>query len=377
MGVANDLDEANNLAFSGGKRWRVVTMNGQLIEPSGAMTGGGNKVYKGLMSSVFLSNASVSIQDLNNLEQKLKSYELKISEMNKQIRDIMSYQMRAIQSKMDAMSTESRKLKMDINGLKQRRKALQEQIPEIEANTEISDDDGDELRQLQSSQMGKEEAFKSSQHDCELLEDEIRDLEEQILEAGGSKLRQQKNLVDKLKKKCKEKSKLSTKLSVEITTKEKKLAAHGEKFAKFEQNMKEFKAEYDGIKIKKSELEEAAVALMGVLDEKKQLLAEKDGEFQKLSKIVEKSKSALTKLTKQIFEEKEKRKNVQSETKSILQRIKKTKQEWSNLQKSYHKDKDQFLCDEENENEQDEEQQKEQQIEDEDDDKMDVDDDEN
>merc|ERR1712233_256725 len=163
------------------------------------------------------------------------------SEINKEIHNISTYQMRAIQNKMDAIITESRKLKMDINGLKQRRKALSDQIPEIEANTEISDDDGDELRQLQRLQSGKEELFKSSQHDCELLEDEIRDLEEQILEAGGSKLRQQKNLVDKLKKKCKEKSKLATKLSVEIKTKQKKLAAHKQKFETFEKNMNEFK----------------------------------------------------------------------------------------------------------------------------------------
>merc|ERR1711933_360342 len=103
-------------------------------------------------------------------------------------------------------------------------------------------------------QSEKEELFKAAQHDCELLEDEIRDLEEQILEAGGSKLRQQKNLVDKLKKQLSEKSKLSTKLSVEIKTKSKKLAAHKAKFEEFESNMNEFKKEYDDIKVKKDKI---------------------------------------------------------------------------------------------------------------------------
>merc|ERR1739842_270248 len=103
----------------------------------------------------------------------------------------------------------------------------------------------------------------------------------------------------------------------------------------FETNMNEFRGEYDQIKIKKKDLEEKAVELMEVLDKKKELLSEKDSEFQKLCKIVEKSKSSLSKLTKQIFEEKEKTKNVEAECKGTAKRIKITKKEWSALRDKY------------------------------------------
>ncbi|KAI6017482.1 hypothetical protein EDC04DRAFT_2902566 [Pisolithus marmoratus] len=49
--VANDLDQANRIAFGGAKRWRVVTLAGQLINASGTMSGGGNHVACGGMSS--------------------------------------------------------------------------------------------------------------------------------------------------------------------------------------------------------------------------------------------------------------------------------------------------------------------------------------
>ncbi|KAI6024577.1 hypothetical protein EDC04DRAFT_3143222 [Pisolithus marmoratus] len=49
--VANDLDQANRIAFGGAKRWRVVTLAGQLINASGTMSGGGNYVACGGMSS--------------------------------------------------------------------------------------------------------------------------------------------------------------------------------------------------------------------------------------------------------------------------------------------------------------------------------------
>ena len=49
--VAKDLEQATRLAYGSGKRYRVVTLQGQLIEASGTMSGGGNKVAKGGMTS--------------------------------------------------------------------------------------------------------------------------------------------------------------------------------------------------------------------------------------------------------------------------------------------------------------------------------------
>ncbi|KAI9152471.1 Structural maintenance of chromosomes protein 4 [Blastocladiella emersonii ATCC 22665] len=53
--VAADLDQANRIAFNGKRRWRVVTLDGQLIDTSGTMSGGGNHVSRGRMK---LSGAS-------------------------------------------------------------------------------------------------------------------------------------------------------------------------------------------------------------------------------------------------------------------------------------------------------------------------------
>lgn len=52
--VASDMDQANRIAFGtgeGGKRWRVVTLDGKLIDTSGTMSGGGGRPAKGGMSS--------------------------------------------------------------------------------------------------------------------------------------------------------------------------------------------------------------------------------------------------------------------------------------------------------------------------------------
>jgi len=47
--VARDLETATRWAYECGKRWRVVTTDGKLIETSGTMAGGGTSVKRGGM----------------------------------------------------------------------------------------------------------------------------------------------------------------------------------------------------------------------------------------------------------------------------------------------------------------------------------------
>ena len=48
--VANDLDQANRIGY-GAKRYRVISLTGELIDTSGAMSGGGNQKLQGKMGS--------------------------------------------------------------------------------------------------------------------------------------------------------------------------------------------------------------------------------------------------------------------------------------------------------------------------------------
>merc|ERR1719204_2571150 len=347
--VADNLDAANALAFSGGKRWRVVSVQGQLIESSGAMTGGGNKVHRGLMSDRIV-DCGVTAESLQEMEQRLKAKQAELEANGRKTRDIRG-QMRQCQRVADKLKTAARKMTMEISGLRERREALQAQIPEIDAAGEISHDDRRQLDRLEGERTAVVSDFEAAQHDCELLEDEIRDLEEQILDAGGSELRQQKNAVDRLKKSLAEKSKLVTKLKVEIKSCSKKLKSSENKFKGLEEGLTEMKKEYDEIKVKKLELEEKAGELMNLLDEKKEALAEKDEKYRKLSKTVEKSNNQMTKLTKQIFEEREKRKTIKSELNGMKQRIKKSKDDWNLLHAKFTRNKRQFLLDDDEEDE--------------------------
>lgn len=77
--VAEDLEQANRIAY-GAKRWRVVTLAGQMIETSGAMSGGGGQPARGGMSSK-LALESVRPEVLRNYEQESEHAARKLQEV--------------------------------------------------------------------------------------------------------------------------------------------------------------------------------------------------------------------------------------------------------------------------------------------------------
>lgn len=92
--VANDLEQANRIAY-GQRRWRVVTLTGQLIDTSGTMSGGGTHVSRGAMSSKLAAEA---VQP-----EVLRRYEQESEEASGQL-DAALTQLREFEASMESLS---------------------------------------------------------------------------------------------------------------------------------------------------------------------------------------------------------------------------------------------------------------------------------
>ena len=84
--VAPTMDVATKYAFgSGGQRWRVVTMGGQVVDIAGTMSGGGGKPMKGAMTGALMGESNSKkvrqgqaapdddVIDLNKLQQVINT----------------------------------------------------------------------------------------------------------------------------------------------------------------------------------------------------------------------------------------------------------------------------------------------------------------
>ena len=85
--VADTLEQANRIAFGGQRRWRVVTLAGQLIDSSGTMSGGGTTVQRGGMSSKLQSD-SVSADTLRRYQQESETDARALEEAQQQFREL-------------------------------------------------------------------------------------------------------------------------------------------------------------------------------------------------------------------------------------------------------------------------------------------------
>lgn len=122
--VASDLTQANRIAY-GKTRYRVVTLDGQLIDTSGTMSGGGNRVQKGGMSSKFESNA-ISPKQMEKLVNDLQMAEENYNNAKKQLSEVLN----------ENVSAEIPQIELEISKLTLNLDSIQKEIQDYKSHIE-------------------------------------------------------------------------------------------------------------------------------------------------------------------------------------------------------------------------------------------------
>lgn len=192
--VAEDLQQANRIAY-GKKRWRVVTLDGQLIDKSGTMTGGGNKVARGGMSSKLESNVSSSSiqkyeQDRKIIEEAYQTFYSKYTILRNKIND-MDKEVPELETKISILFLE---LSTHNDNILDAKKTLKE----ISSLYQISPIEMKKKKELEIQVNSLEKENEITRKNMAGIEQEIKLLQDRIMEIGGIRLRTQKAKVDNL-----------------------------------------------------------------------------------------------------------------------------------------------------------------------------------
>lgn len=193
--VAVDLAQANRIAY-GAKRWRVVTLAGELIDKSGTMSGGGTTVKKGLMSSK-LSN-DITKEQVAKLEQDRDTWEAKFQEFQDYQRECEG-RMKEINDEIPALETKIQKLGLEVEAATRNIADLQRHIKSVSQEHQPSATDASRIKELQKEISSLKASIEKLRGETSGVEDEIKALQDKIMEVGGEKLRTQRALVDGLK----------------------------------------------------------------------------------------------------------------------------------------------------------------------------------
>ena len=193
--VAKDLEQANRIAY-GAKRWRVVTLDGQLIDVSGTMSGGGTRVARGGMSSKLV--AETTKEQVAKLEVDRDALEQQFQDFQKKQRELEA-RYKELQNQIPALATQMQKINLEVESLNRNVADAERRITELEKEQHPSKSDDTQILNLnkQVTQLEKDLAKLHTQSVG--LETEIKELQNKIMEVGGVKLRSQKAKVDGLK----------------------------------------------------------------------------------------------------------------------------------------------------------------------------------
>jgi structural maintenance of chromosome 4 len=218
--VANDLQQANRVAY-GKTRFRVVTLDGQLIDKSGTMSGGGSKPQKGGMNSkkAAFKDSGSNLVELETAQQDLSS---KIDHVNNKIK-AEEQTLKDQEKECKQAKNELKKLDLDINSLDLE---IQDAKKAIEMAEQNSSPDSRDLRRI--SDLEKEIAklldlYSATEPSMIMGQQEISDLEEKILDIGGVRLRSQQSMVDGLKEQIQSFTEKVAKLLAEKSIRQKSL----------------------------------------------------------------------------------------------------------------------------------------------------------
>lgn len=193
--VAKDLEQANRIAY-GARRWRVVTLDGQLIDVSGTMSGGGTRVARGGMSSK--QTDGTSKEQVAKLESDRDEMEKKFQAFREKQRQL-EISLKETTDGIPKLETLIQKINLEIESTDRNLADARKRVDELGAEHKPSKSDDSRSVALEKQVASLENEVEKLRDEMAGVEQEIQTLQDKIMEIGGVRLRSQKAKVDGLK----------------------------------------------------------------------------------------------------------------------------------------------------------------------------------
>lgn len=202
--VTDNLRRANQVAFGGRRRWRVVTLDGKLVDSSGTMSGGGGSVYRGAMKlrskNPTGAQHEISSSELQALLSDVQHKESAFSEASKAFEQMESA-LQEYKDRLPQIDVDVSKLEIEIKSLTEELSEAKKRMQEIKQNEQVKQKTKKEMSDVTKvlAQFEREkQEIKSQSAD---LERQIGILQQKIMDVGGVKLKLQNAKVDSIEQK--------------------------------------------------------------------------------------------------------------------------------------------------------------------------------
>uniref|UniRef100_A0A7N8XLR9 Structural maintenance of chromosomes protein n=1 Tax=Mastacembelus armatus TaxID=205130 RepID=A0A7N8XLR9_9TELE len=263
--VAQDMEQATRLAFQKDKRWRVVTLKGQIIEMAGTMTGGG-RVLKGRMGSSIGTEVSQEEVSLERMESKLNEKVSKLQscqDRKLQLEEIVQ----GLRPQLRDMKNTLEKYANSMTSLADQEAHLKLQIKELEANVLAAAPDKAKQKQMEKSLEAFKKDYEAAAGKAGKVENEVKRLHNLIVDINSHKLKAQQDKLDKVNKELDSCSSTITKAQVAIKTADRNLKKCEDNVSRVQGELEDNEKSMAELSEKLKKLEDEAGEIMKACEE--------------------------------------------------------------------------------------------------------------
>uniref|UniRef100_A0A8B9I336 Structural maintenance of chromosomes protein n=1 Tax=Anser brachyrhynchus TaxID=132585 RepID=A0A8B9I336_9AVES len=260
--VVNTLEDASRIAFQKDKRWRVVTLKGEVIEQSGTMTGGGNKVIKGRMGSSVVID--VSEEEISRMESQLQKDSKRAEQCEEEKLQLeedvpkLRHNVREMRNTLEKYTASIQVNKSFLmHGV-----LLKGQVKELEANVIATAPDKNKQKELEKIIDGYKKDYERVAEKAGKMESEVKRLHKLIIDTNNQKLKVHQDKLDKINKEIDEHTSAITKAQVAIKSAQRNLKKSEEAVLRTEKEIGDNEKEIKDLTEELTVLEDKATEVM-------------------------------------------------------------------------------------------------------------------
>lgn len=200
--VVDSLDLARKIAY-GGRKWRVVTLRGQLIEISGTMSGGGQPISGKMALSSDSRRTSLatgfSAQELERLENEVHDYNEKLSILKVE-HDRLEADIEKAKRDNEIMRNQKPKFEMEVDEIGKTVSSLRTAIEESKIRLEQVKPDEKKKSSFEKEIDKLQKNYDNLKKESKVLEDKVDEINQQIKSIISGKIGPAEKKVQQLKK---------------------------------------------------------------------------------------------------------------------------------------------------------------------------------
>jgi len=351
--VVKDQATANKVAFAGegGKPiFKVVTVDGSMIETSGTMAGGGAPksgsmmLQRGSSSAprpVIATGEEVTAVQIQNLEAFVTKLQKMIAEC-REAKVLATKLSEEYTLRLSSISTEIEKLQMALTRLEEQESDLSKKIASLQSETQLTNSEKDELASLSSRLNSIEKEIQKVSPNFHSLKTNVTLIQQRILDVGGPKLARAQATVEALTTKFDNLSSTLSKLVVEETNYRKQAEKATVAKEKNEEEMIKLEEKLKLLVKEQKEMEADALVVVQAVEAAKEKMVQQDTQLKTITKDYNDMKASMAKIKSVELDLVAEIEKISKELKENLDQANKWRKEIENLQKIHLEEQKEF-----------------------------------